>query len=141
MRRSAMVDVTFSLSPLLYARIHLAHILPAEDEPGERQLLPVPGRLWPSAVSLACGGGSGGRCGWKLRSREAGSALAHAGMGDGHAERGGFPHESNLGRGQAVGLVCEVAEGALQVQGSGGEGAGGLESAGAFLAQGVEAGD
>ena len=91
-------------------------------------------------VALAGGGGSGGRCGWKLRSREAGSALAHAGIGDGHAERGGFPHESNLGRGQAVGLVCEVAERALQVQGFGGEGAGGLDGAGAFLAQGVEAG-
>ena len=76
-------------------------------------------------VALAGGGGSGGRCGWKLHSREAGSALAHAGMGDGHAGRGGFPHELNLRRGQGVGLVCEVAEGALQGQGFGGAGAGG----------------
>ena len=67
---------------------------------------------------------SGSSCGWR----------------DGHAGRGGFPHQSNLRRGQAVGLVCEVAEGALQFQGLGGEGAGGLESAGAFLAKGVEAG-
>ena len=37
-------------------------------------------------------------------------------------------------------MVDEVAEGALQVQGFDGEGAGGLECAGAFLAQGVEAG-
>ena len=29
-------------------------------------------------VALAGGGGSGGRCGWKLRSREAGLALTHA---------------------------------------------------------------
>jgi hypothetical protein len=46
---------------LVLARIHLAHILPAEDEPGKRQFLPVFWRLWPSARSLACGGGSGGR--------------------------------------------------------------------------------
>jgi hypothetical protein len=60
-----------------------------------------------------------------VRSREAGLALTHAGMGDRHAGRGGFPHQSNLRRGQAVGLVCVVAVGALQVQGFGGEGAGG----------------
>ena len=59
---------------------------------------------------------------------------------DGHAGRGGFPHEIDLRRGQGVGLVDEVEEGALQFQGFDGEGAGGLESAGAFLAQGVEAG-
>ena len=37
-------------------------------------------------------------------------------------------------------LPVEVEEGALHFQGFDGEGAGGLESAGAFLAQGVEAG-
>ena len=62
------------------------------------------------------------------------------GRWDGHPGRDGLPHASNLRRGQGVGLVDEVAEGALQGQGFGGEGAGGLESAGAFLAQGVEAG-
>ena len=51
-----------------------------------------------------------------------------------------MPQEINLRRGQGVGLVDEVEEGALQFQGFDGEGAGGLESAGAFLAQGVEAG-
>jgi hypothetical protein len=45
--------------------------------------------------------------------------------GNGHAGRSGFPHESNLRRGQGVGLVDEVAEGVLQGQGFGGEGAGG----------------
>src|ERR1035437_7535012 len=37
-------------------------------------------------------------CGWGFRSREAASALAHAEMGDGDAERGGFPDEINLRR-------------------------------------------
>src|ERR1039458_3321543 len=100
-----MVDVTFSLTPLLYARIHLAHILPAEDEPGERQLLPVPGRLWPSAVSLACGGGSGGRGGWKLRSREAGSALAHAGKARRQARPPPLPGKGRLSIGEHVVIV------------------------------------
>jgi hypothetical protein len=36
-----------------------------------------------------------------------------------------LPHEGNLRPGQGVGLVDEVAEGALQGQGFGGEGAGG----------------
>ena len=36
-----------------------------------------------------------------------------------------MPHEGNLRRGQAVGLVDQVAERALQFQGFGGEGAGG----------------
>ena len=49
--------------------------------------------------------------------------------------RGGLPHESNLRRGQGVGLVDEVAEGALQVQGFGGEGTCGFNAAGVFLAQ------
>src|ERR1035438_2120038 len=44
---------------------------------------------------------------------------------DGHAGRGGFPQEINLRRGQGVGLVDEVAEGALQGQSLGGAGAGG----------------
>ena len=37
-----------------------------------------------------------------------------------------MPHEVNLGRGDGVGLVDEIAERALQGQGFGGEGAGGL---------------
>jgi hypothetical protein len=48
-----------------------------------------------------------------------------AGRRDRHAGRGGFPHEINLRRGQGVGLVDEVAEGALQVHFFGGAGAGG----------------
>jgi|ERR1019366_1263372 hypothetical protein len=52
-----------------------------------------------------------------------------------HAGRGGFPHELNLGWGQGVGLVDEVAEGALQAQGFGGEGAGGFDGAGVFLSR------
>jgi hypothetical protein len=48
----------------------------------------------------------------------------------GMSERGGFPHQLNLRRGRAVGLVDEVAERALQFQGSGGAGAGGLNAAG-----------
>ena len=38
-----------------------------------------------------------------------------------------MPQESDFGRGESVGLVDEVAEGALQGQGFGGEGAGGLK--------------
>lgn len=49
---------------------------------------------------------------------------------NGHAEGGGFPHEVNLRWGQGVGLVDEVAEGALQGQGFGGAGAGGFDGAG-----------
>jgi len=48
---------------------------------------------------------------------------------DGHAGRGGLPQQRNLHRRQGVGFVDEVAKGALQGQGFGGEGAGGLESA------------
>ena len=48
---------------------------------------------------------------------------------DGHPGRGGFPREGNLRRGEGVGLVDEVAEGALQGQRLGGEGAGGFEGA------------
>ena len=50
-----------------------------------------------------------------------------------------MPHELNLRRGQGVGLVDEVAEGALQGQGFGGEGAGGLDAAGVFVPQRVKA--
>ena len=52
---------------------------------------------------------------------------------------GGFPHEFNLRRGQRVGLIDEVAEGTLQVQGFGGEGAGGFGGAGVFVPQRVKA--
>jgi hypothetical protein len=48
----------------------------------------------------------------------------------GMTERGGFPNELNLRRGQAVCLVGEVAERALQLQGFGGAGAGGLNAGG-----------
>ena len=41
-----------------------------------------------------------------------------------------MPHELNLRRGQGVGLVDEVAEGALQVQGFSGKGAGAGDGAG-----------
>ena len=58
----------------------------------------------------------------------------------GMSGRSGFPHKLKLCRSQEVGLVDEFAECAPQGQGFGGEGAGGLESVGAFLAQGVEAG-
>ena len=36
-----------------------------------------------------------------------------------------MPHEINLRRSQSVGLLCEVAEDALQFHGFGGEGEGG----------------
>ena len=79
-------------------------------------------------------------CGWGFRSREAASALAHAEMGDRHAGRDGFPHEINLRRGEGVGPVDEVAEGALQVQGFGGEGAGGFDGAGVVAPQRLKIG-
>ena len=41
-----------------------------------------------------------------------------------------MPQRVNLRRGQGVSLVDEVAEGALQVQGFGGEGVGGVRGAG-----------
>ena len=57
-----------------------------------------------------------------------------------HPGRGGLPHQGYLRRRQAVGLVDEIAEGALKDQCPGGEGAGGFEGAGVFVAQGVKAG-
>jgi hypothetical protein len=48
-------------------------------------------------------------------------------VGGGMGMRGGLPYEGDLRRGQGVGLVDEVAEGALQGQGFGGEGAGGFD--------------
>ena len=59
------------------------------------------------------------------------------GPGAGMGMRGGFPHEFNLRRCQGVGLVDEVAEGALQSQGLGGECAGGGNRADVFVAQRV----
>src|ERR1035438_4593510 len=53
--------------------------------------------------------------------------------GAGHAGRGGLPHQINLRRGQGVGLVDKVAEGALQFQGFRGGGAGGVDGAGVFV--------
>ena len=57
-----------------------------------------------------------------------------------HAGRGGLPHELNLHRAFCTPHSAFRAWQALQGQGFGGEGVGGLESAGAFLAQAVEAG-
>jgi hypothetical protein len=51
-----------------------------------------------------------------------------------------LPHEGDLGGGEGVGLVDEVAEGALQGQFFGGEGAGGFDGAGVLVPRGVEAG-
>ena len=51
-----------------------------------------------------------------------------------------MPNQGNLGGGQGIGLVDEVAEGALQGQGFGGEGAGGRDGEGAFVPQRVKAG-
>jgi hypothetical protein len=53
---------------------------------------------------------------------------------------GDFPHEINLRWGQDVGLVDEAAERALQRQGFGGEGAGGFDGAGVFVAPCVDSG-
>jgi hypothetical protein len=61
-------------------------------QPTDAPFLAVFARL---RVALACGGGSGGRCGWKLRSREAGSALAHAGK----ARRQAKPPPAGLPKG------------------------------------------
>jgi hypothetical protein len=51
-----------------------------------------------------------------------------------------LPHEGDLGGGEGVGLVDEVAEGALKGQGFGGEGAGGGDGAGVLVPQRVEVG-
>ena len=52
----------------------------------------------------------------RIRSRHRldGSLRGGGGRCDGQATRGGLPHEHNLGRGQGVGMVDEVAEDALQ---------------------------
>ena len=52
-------------------------------------------------------------------------AFQCCGRRGGHAGRGGFPHDNNLRRSQGVGLVDEVAAGALQSHGFDGAGAGG----------------
>ena len=59
---------------------------------------------------------------------------------DGHAGRGRLPHQGDLGGGEGGGLVDEVAEGALQFQGFGGEGADGLDGVRVFPAQRLKAG-
>ena len=56
---------------------------------------------------------------------------------NGHPGRGGLPHQGDFGGGEGVGLVDEVAERALQLQGLGGEGAGGLKAEGAGAAKGA----
>jgi len=65
---------------------------------------------------------------------------SYFGRGYGHAGWGGLPHEGDPGGGEAVGLVDQIAEGALQGQGFGGEGSGGFDGAGVFAAQPVKAG-
>jgi len=52
------------------------------------------------------------------------------GRRNGHAGRGGLPHQGDLRRGPGVALVDEAAESALQGHGFGGEGAGGGDGAG-----------
>jgi hypothetical protein len=51
-----------------------------------------------------------------------------------------LPNKLNLRRGQGVGLVDEVAEGAFQVQGFSGKGAGGGDGAGVLVPQRVQTG-
>ncbi len=72
--------------------------------------------------------------------RQAGSNPSRVRSRDGHSRQGGLPHQGDLGGGEGVGLVDEVAEGALKGQGLGCECAGGGEGAGVFIAQGLEAG-
>src|ERR1035441_4530229 len=62
------------------------------------------------------------------------------GRRDGHADGAVCHISGNLHRGQAVSLVDEVAEGALQVRGFGGERAGGLAAAGVIYAQSLKFG-
>jgi hypothetical protein len=73
----------------------------------------------------------------KIRSRHFFYGRLRGGCGrrDGHAGRRGLPQELNFRRGQAVGLVDEVAEHALQFRGFGGDGAGGLDGAGVPVPQ------
>ena len=63
---------------------------------------------------------------WALRRNPFGIQRGKSACGprDEHPGRGGLPHEGDLHRGRGTGLVDEVAEGALQAQGFGGEGAG-----------------
>lgn len=58
-------------------------------------------------------------------------------LGDAGSSPG--PQEGNLRRGQAVGLIDEIAKDALQGQSLGGEGAGGFDAAGVFVPQRVKA--
>ena len=51
-----------------------------------------------------------------------------------------MPHDLNLRRGQGVGLVDEVAEGAFQIQGFSGKGAGGGDGADILVPQRVQTG-
>jgi len=52
----------------------------------------------------------------------------------------GFPYQLDLRRGQAVSLADDIAEGALHVQDSDGEGTGGFDGASAFGPQRINAG-
>ena len=56
-------------------------------------------------VALAGGGGSGGRCGWKLRSREAGLALTHARKARRQAEPPNRPAKGRPSVGQHVFVI------------------------------------
>jgi hypothetical protein len=55
-----------------------------------------------------------------------------------HARRSGLPHERDFCGGEAVGLVDEVGESALEREGFGGFGAGRFDGAGAFVAEALE---
>lgn len=56
---------------------------------------------------------------------------------NGHPRRGGFPHQANLFRRQAVGLVDEVADFGFQLQGFGRQLPGGVDRPGAFVPKGL----
>ncbi len=58
----------------------------------------------------------------------------------GRLGRGGCSRQGDFRWGECVGLVDEVAEGALQGHGFGGEGADGLGGASGFVPRGVKAG-
>jgi hypothetical protein len=101
----------------------------------------LPGAVWPAGRAKRPGAGesfppcAGHQCsrwrpsGFRRPESAAGQRARRAESGsgrpDGHAGRGGLPHEFNLRRGQAVGLIHGVAERALQAQGFDGAGAGG----------------
>ena len=70
---------------------------------------------------------------------EFGPDLLDARRVDRHPGWGGLPHKGDLGWGETAGLVDDVAQRALPSRGFGGEGAGGSDRAGEFVAQRLEA--